>query len=65
MNTETINGVEYQIGKLGLFEQLHVGRKLAPMLAHALPALAQLSVEGEKPDITMLVLSAAAVPISA
>ena len=66
MKTETIAGVEYQIGKLGAFEQLHVGRKLAPLLAHAIPALAQIAaVEGTaKPDIEMLLLSAAAIPLA-
>lgn len=64
MRTETIAGIEYQIGKLGPFEQLHVGRKLAPLLAHAIPSLAKLSGEGEKPNLEMLLFEAAAVPMA-
>ena len=66
MNTETINGIEYQIGKLGPFEQFHVGRKLAPLLAHALPAFMQIEQEGgiKRPDIELVLLSGAGIPIA-
>ena len=66
MRTETINNIEYEIGKLGAFEQLHVGRKLAPLLAHAIPALMELSQKSDdtKPDFGMLVFSAAAIPMA-
>ncbi len=64
MRTETINGIEYQIGKLGPFEQLHVGRKLAPLLAHTIPALMQFSEKGERPNFEMVLFSAAAIPIA-
>ena len=65
MRTETINGVEYQIGKLGAFEQLHVGRKLAPLLAHAIPALGELAmIEGTEASISTLLLTSAAIPLA-
>ena len=65
MKTETINGVEYQIGKLGAFEQFHVGRKLAPLLAHALPAFMQFAEGGtDRPDIEVVLLSGAGIPIA-
>jgi hypothetical protein len=63
--TETINGVEFAIGKLGPFESFHVGRKLAPLLAHAIPGLMQIANESEsKPDFSMLLFSAAGIPIA-
>lgn len=65
LRTETINNIEYQVGKLGPFEQFHVGRKLAPLLAHAIPALAQIGeVTEQKASIEMLLFSAAAIPIA-
>jgi hypothetical protein len=65
IRTETINGIEYQIGKLGAFEQLHVGRKLAPLLAHAIPALMQIGPDAaEKPGVDELIFSAAAIPMA-
>ena len=68
MKTETINGIEYQIGKLPVIEQLHVGRRLAPLLAHAIPALLALRTDEasdeSKSDLGMLILSAAAVPMA-
>jgi hypothetical protein len=66
MQTETINNIEYQIGKLGPFESFHVGRKLAPLLAKAIPALAQIADASgsEKPNMEMLLFSIAAVPIA-
>ena len=64
MRTETINNVEYEIGKLGAFEQLHVGRKLAPLLAHAIPALIEINGADDRPNMEMLLFSAAAIPMA-
>ena len=33
MENETINGVEYSVGTLPVFDQFHVGRRLAPFLS--------------------------------
>lgn len=65
MRTETINGVEYEIGTLPVLKQLHVARRLAPLLAHAAPGFLQLkaSEESDKAiDPIMLLLTSAAVP---
>lgn len=64
MRTETINGHEYEINKLDPFEQLHVGRRLAPLLAHALPAFARLMAAGERPNMEILLFEGAAIPMA-
>jgi hypothetical protein len=42
MRTVDFNGVTYSTGKLPVFEQLHVARKLAPVLAHLIPVFKKL-----------------------
>jgi len=66
MKTETSNGVEYLIDKLDAFEQIHVGRKLAPLLAHALPAFLSIQneVESEREGVEIVLLSGAGIPIA-
>src|SRR4051812_38586804 len=65
MRTETINKIEYEIGKLNAFEQLHVGRKLAPLLAHAIPALLKIAeVDGAAVNLQTLLITSAAAPIA-
>jgi hypothetical protein len=67
MKTETINGIEYNIGKLDPFEQMHVGRRLAPLLAHAMPAFMSIVAQGDiekRPDIEIVLLSGAGIPIA-
>lgn len=64
MKTETINDHEYEINKLPVFEQLHVGRRLAPLLAHALPAFARLMGQGEAPGMGALLFEGAAIPMA-
>lgn len=54
-----INDVTYQAGKLNAFRQLHVSRKLAPVLPKLLPAF--LSLSQDELDTKDLVLIAEAV----
>lgn len=56
MNTIEVNGETYSIGKLGLFEQLHVSRRVAPLLATMGISLAALRA-GAKVDVTDLAMS--------
>lgn len=44
MRTETIDGNEYEIGKLATLKQLQVGRRLAPLIAAAAPGIVELSL---------------------
>lgn len=44
MKTDTIGGIEYEIGKLPTMKQLQVGRRLAPLIAAAAPGIVELSL---------------------
>lgn len=39
-----INGVQYRSGKLDTFKQLHVSRKIAPLVPKVLPAFASIAL---------------------
>lgn len=50
--TETFNGVTYVIGKMPVFEQMHVARRLAPMYSGLIAAFADSPeiVQSDEPD---------------
>ena len=43
-----LNGHSYRAGKLSAFQQLHLSRKIAPILPRLLPAFALLAGRGEE-----------------
>lgn len=59
-----INGVEFRSGKLDTFKQLHVSRKIAPLVPKVLPAFAAITrrrkADGESIDAENLGLIAEA-----
>ncbi|AMM17509.1 hypothetical protein AX768_25250 [Burkholderia sp. PAMC 28687] len=50
-----IGGIEYRSGKLDTFKQLHVSRKIGPLVPKLLPAFASIAAKKEgKNDIALI-----------
>jgi hypothetical protein len=68
--TETLNGHKYVIGRLDAFEQLHVARRLAPMLSSLLaafasaPAILSAKADGDEDAFNLQVLELATGPLA-
>jgi len=60
--TETIHNIDYLIGKLSAFEQLHVARRLAPVLAELFTSF-KATPEGGEAGLDAL-LELASVPLA-
>lgn len=54
MTEFTINGIEYRSGKLDTFKQLHVSRKIAPLVPKLLPVFVAFK-QGKKPNDEMAI----------
>lgn len=55
--TVTVNGIEYSIGEMPVFDQFHVGRRLAPFLGSALEAFRGQSLDTAAEEFDILLLA--------
>lgn len=54
MSEFDLNGVEYRIGKLSAIQQLHVSRRIAPLIPPLVPLFAKFSKEGLTQNLASL-----------